>query len=969
MADVLKLVIVEDRGGAAELILAELRRAGFDPRSKRVSTGSAYRAALDPGLDVILVDAQASQLGPAAALEGLRTAGLDVPLIVVGHRRGAAEAKWIAEGAADCVARSGLGRLGRAVGAVRERKALRELQESEERTRLILANALDAVITIDIEGRVIGWSGQAEQLFGWQAAEILHRRLSETIIPSAYREAHERGLAHFRTTGEGPALNRRIELSALRRDGTEFPVELAITPVRLKGATVFSAFLRDITERKRADEARQQSEARFRLLFASNPLPMWVYDTTTLRFLEVNEAAVSHYGYSRDEFLSMRITDIRPPEDVPRFHEVLTGLRTQPDDAIRRHVGMWRHRLKDGRIRNVDITSHFLDFAGQRAALVVALDVTELKQAEAALAKANERLKILHDIDRAIIAAEEPAAIAEAVLWPLRDLLDVPRAIVNLFDWAAGEIEWLAAVGRRRLRVGPGVRYPLALAGDLDALRRGEPQIVDVDSLPPSAETDGLLASGVHVYMVVPMIAAGELIGSISFGGAVGQFSPEQISIAQEVAAQLAIALTQARLHDQVKRQAEELEQRVRERTHQLEGANERLEQEIAERRRAEADADRANRAKSEFLSRMSHELRTPLNAILGFAQILEMSLEKPKEQECLTQILKGGRHLLSLVNEVLDIAGIEAGRLNMSPEAVEVGQVIGEALELGRPLAAARRIAFQIDGAHLQVEHVMADKQRLKQVLLNLVANAIKYNRIAGTVTVSCSEVPPDRLRISVADTGPGIPHAMQARLFRPFERLGTPELGDTEGTGLGLALSKGLVELMGGRIGVESAIGEGSTFWVELPRTIGPVARHARDGQAGAESTVTSTGTVLCIEDNASNIRLLERVIERRPGVKVLSAMQGRLGLELARQHHPDVILLDLHLPDVPGQDVLREIQGDAALRRIPVIIASADATQGQTERLLAAGARAYLTKPLDVRLLLGLLDKLLGEAKEDR
>jgi PAS domain S-box-containing protein len=969
VAEPLQVLIVEDSDRDAAVLVAELRRADFDPASERVWTEAAYRAALNPQLDIVLVDAQASPFGPSRALDALRTAGLGIPLIVVSATPRAGEAaQWIEQGAADCVARSALGRLGRAVSAARERKALRELQESEERTRLILDNALDAVITIDIEGRVIGWSPQAERLFGWQATEILHRRLSETIIPPAYRDAHEHGLARFRAAGEGPALNRRIELSALRRDGTLFPVELAITPVRLKGATVFSAFLRDITERKRAEEMRQHSEARFRLLFASNPLPMWVYDTTTLNFLEVNEAAIGHYGYSRDEFLSMRVTDIRPPEDVPRFNDFLAEIRTQPDTAVRQHVGLWRHRLKDGRIRNVDIASHFIDFAGQRASLVVAIDVTELKQAEAALAKASERLRILHGIDRAIIAAEEPAAIAKAVLPPLRELLDVPRAIVNLFDWAAGEVEWLAAVGRRRLRVGPGVRYPLALAGDLEALRRGEPQVIDVDSLPPSPETEGLLTSGVHVYMVVPMIAGGQLIGSISFGGARGQFAPEQISIAQEVAAQLAIALAQARLHEQVKRQAEELEQRVRERTLELKAANGQLEQEIAERRRAEADADRANRAKSEFLSRMSHELRTPLNAILGFAQILEMSLEKPREQECLTQILKGGRHLLSLVNEVLDIAGIEAGRVKISPEAVELGQVIGEVLELGRPLAAPRRIEFQIDGAQLQVQHVLADKQRLKQVLLNLVANAIKYNRIAGTVTVSCREVPSDRLRISVSDTGPGIPHTMQARLFRAFERLGVPESEEIEGTGLGLALSKGLVELMGGSIGVHSVVGEGSTFWVELPRTLGPVERQARTGGAPAgEPTSTHTGTVLYIEDNLSNIRLLEHVMERRPGVKLLSALQGRLGLELARQHHPDVILLDLHLPDVSGEDVLRELRGDSGLRRIPVIVVSADATQRQIERLLAAGARSYLTKPLDVRLMLGLLDKILDGSAE--
>src|SRR5216117_1909632 len=288
MTDSLRVLVVEDRDADAELLLAELRRAGFLATWTRVDTEAAYLAALDSRPDVILADRRLARFDASRALHHLRAAGLDIPLIVVSDTVAGTPqaAALIEQGAADYVPKDGLGRLVRAVSAARESQALLELRESEERTRLILANALDAVVTIDIDGRIIAWSGQAEKLFGWSAADVLHRRLSETIIPAAYREAHERGLARFRETGEGPVLNRRIELSAVRRDGTEFPV-------RLKGSTVFSAFLRDITDQKRADEARRQSEASFRLLFASNPLPMWVYDTATLQFLEVNDAAVS----------------------------------------------------------------------------------------------------------------------------------------------------------------------------------------------------------------------------------------------------------------------------------------------------------------------------------------------------------------------------------------------------------------------------------------------------------------------------------------------------------------------------------------------------------------------------------------------------------------------------------------------------------------------------------------------------
>ncbi|MGH7265223.1 MAG: PAS domain S-box protein [Candidatus Rokuibacteriota bacterium] len=433
----------------------------------------------------------------------------------------------------------------------------------------------------------------------------------------------------------------------------------------------------------RADAARGESEASFRLLFAGNPLPMWVYDVTTLAFLEVNDAAVAHYGYSRAEFLHMRVSDIRPPADVPRFGDAVVGPAERPDEAVRPRGVPRRHRLKDGRVRDVDVVSHAMDFAGRRAAVVVAIDVTELKQAQDALAKYAERLNILHEVDRAIIVADPPVAIAEAVLRRLRDLLGVPRAIVNVFDFATGEAEWLAAAGRRRLHLGPGVRFPLALMGDVAALRRGQLQVVDVAALPPGPERDSLLASGVRVYMVVPMIAGGELIGGLSFGGAPGEFPPEQISIAQEAAAQLAIAIAQARLHERVKRQADELEQRVQERTRELRAADERLEREIGERRWAQEEADRAARAMGERLAALSHALRTPLDAVTGLAERLhdaKAGAVSPEQKEVLGDILGRCRRLLRLAGDVGDLANVESGTLDRRPAPVDLHRPADEA-------------------------------------------------------------------------------------------------------------------------------------------------------------------------------------------------------------------------------------------------------------------------------------------------
>jgi PAS domain S-box-containing protein len=698
----------------------------------------------------------------------------------------------------------------------------------------------------------------------------------------------------------------------------------------------------------------------FRLMFESNPLPMYVYDAATLFFLEVNTVAVERYGYTREEFLRMKITDIRPPEEVPRLREALETFAGAAGAAVRRHTQTWKHRMKDGRVRDVDVASSPIEFAGRRAALVVATDVTELKQAQDALGKYARRLDILHEIDRAVIAAEAPVAIAEAALRRLRDLLDVPRAIVNLFDLEAGEVEWLAAVGRRRVHRGPGVRFSLRLMGDVQALRRGELQVIDVDALSRGPEVEALLGSGVHVYMVVPMIAGGELIGGLSFGGAPGQFPAEHISIAQEVATQLAIAITQARLHERVKRQAEELEARVQERTVELTAANEQLQQQIAERWRAEAEADRANRAKSDFLSRMSHELRTPLNGIIGFAQLLELDAKSPDERESVEHILKGGRHLLALINEVLDLARIEAGKLSISLEPVSVSDVVCSALDLVRPQAAVRGV--RLPATMTSDRYVTADRQRLQQVLLNLLSNAVKYNREHGEVAVSCEESPAGRVRLIVSDTGAGIPSEMLDRLFTPFDRLGAEQTG-IDGTGLGLALSKRLVEAMGGVIQVQSGA-RGTAFTIELEASAA-LAGAAVPAEAATDHDASrAQGTVLYIEDNIANLRLLERIIRRRPAITLLSAMQGSHGLELAQAHRPHVIILDLHLPDMPGEDVLARLRDDARTRGIPVVILSADATPGQVTRLRAQGARAYLTKPLDLNELLALLDEILSE-----
>ncbi len=358
----------------------------------------------------------------------------------------------------------------------------------------------------------------------------------------------------------------------------------------------------------------------------------------------------------------------------------------------------------------------------------------------------------------------------------------------------------------------------------------------------------------------------------------------------------------------------------------------------------------------------MSHELRTPLNVILGFGQLLEMDRLTAPQRESTDQIIKGGRHLLALINEVLDIARIESGAAGiLSPEEVDVVGVIEEVLGMIQPLV--RQANLRLIQPRPVTCHwiVHADLQRLKQVLLNLLSNAIKYNRKGGTIEISCAEVPDAMLRINVTDTGPGIPDDKIHRLFVPFDRLEAEQKG-VEGTGLGLTLTKALIEAMRGKMGVESTVGIGSTFWIELPRID---RAHSIIALASLPEIKPGTaGSVLYIEDNPANFRLVERILELRPGVRLLSAIQGQLGIDLALEHRPDLIFLDIHLPDIAGDEVLRRLREDSRTRDIPVIVLSADATSRQVERLTAAGANHYLVKPVQVQEFLQLLDETLSK-----
>jgi PAS domain S-box-containing protein len=376
----------------------------------------------------------------------------------------------------------------------------------------------------------------------------------------------------------------------------------------------------------------------------------------------------------------------------------------------------------------------------------------------------------------------------------------------------------------------------------------------------------------------------------------------------------------------------------------------------------ARAEAERANAAKTEFLSRMSHELRTPMNAILGFSQLLDMDELSDNQHASVRQIIRGGRHLLDLINEVLDISRIDSGQLALSPEPVLVSDVMGEVMDLVVPLVTARNLTVLAPMGDVCHEHVLADRQRFKEVLVNLVSNAIKYNRNDGEIRLTCATRPNGEFAITISDTGIGIGAEELGRLFTPFDRLGQESTGE-EGTGVGLALSQRLVYLMGGSIEVESTAGVGSSFTVLLPLADVAELLPAQQGSMATAAAIetaavpgrTSELTIVYVEDNLANVRLMEQLALRCQGVTLIHATQGRLGLELVSSSRPGLILLDLHLPDMSGEEVLRRLQAEATTKDIPTVVVSADASPGQIQRILEMGAAGYLTKPFDVEELL--------------
>lgn len=795
-----------------------------------------------------------------------------------------------------------------------ERQAAAQLRASESRWRGLFEAKMIGQFIADEFGTISEANDAFLELVGYERWDLPLRW--DLLTPLEFAAADQALIAALKN-GESPP---PYEKAFIAKSGERIPVLLGASRMADSPNEGY-CFVLDLRAQKEAGEALRTSEARLK-----------------------EAQHIAHVGYFTAEGSdhaidwsdeAYRIFGYKPHEVVPTLALILE--RTHPNDRERLTHAIHKSEATGKPLR---ITHRIVRPSGEIRWVDVRIDAADER-------RENRFLGIIHDVTDRQIAAQQ---ISEAetrwrvVIEQLAEGIVIADAAGTLTHWNQAALELHGFHG------GDNWNHFFPEFAEIFELATLEGRVLSRDEWPLSRILKGEI---IRNYPIRIRRRDSDWKRIFSCGGALVRDAENRPLLAfvtitdetERLSAEAELKLA----HDQ-------LELRVLERTRDLENAH--REAEMARR-----DAERANQAKSEFLSRMSHELRTPMNSILGFAQILDMAATNARDKDRLGHILSAGNHLLQLIDEVLDLTRVESGRLPVSPEPVQAAVSLSRALDLVRPLARRSPLNLLLKSPRLCQRWVLADPQRLSQVLLNLLSNAIKYNRPHGEVEIGCKPADtPGRIRIWVRDAGRGISAEDLSKLFVPFQRL-VAQHDAIEGTGLGLALSRHLVEAMGGTIGVESEVGSGSTFWIELPEAQEPEYEPDTSDEFQALAPVNRVCNIVCIEDNLANLQVLEDVLEDFPNLHLITAMQGRLGLELAQQHNPSLILLDMNLPDINGDEVLRQLKSVPETANIPVVIVSADATPNQIRRLKEAGAQEYLTKPIDVRQLMAVIHGILG------
>lgn len=794
-----------------------------------------------------------------------------------------------------------------------------------ERTRAatVVAHAGEGIVTVDGDGRVASFNPAAEAMFGLSDAEARGRAWTDLVPPPDRRVPEGCAVLLPRAGEDGRPV--RVETEALRADGTAFAVELTASPLGPEPGAALACLVRDASERKAAEGALRESRAMLRLVLDAIPVRVFWKDLDSV-YLGCNGSCARDAGLENPARI-VGLTDfdlgwreLAEPYRADDREVITTGVpKIHYEEHLVRPDGttMW---VQTSKVPLTDSRGNVVGVMGCYA------DITERKRTEEALERTlaeledrvRERTADLESANLRLTREVRQRRAMETRLRLFRGLLDGSNDGLFVVDAASGRLLDLNRAARtslgygRRALLGKAVWDIEATVPDLAAWRE---RVADLES---GASTVG---EGLHRR-------------------ADGSTFPVEVNAAL-------IRVDGARYIVAV----------VRDITARKEAETALL--------AAKEEAERASRAKSDFLSRISHELRTPMNAILGFAQLLQGSVAEPlgpEHRRFTGEILGAGNHLLTLVNEILDLTRIEAGMLDLEITSVSLPAAVAEAAGFLAPMALERRVT--VTPGESGPFWVLADAMRLREVLLNLISNAIKYNREEGRVTVTCRAVPGRRVAVEVADTGPGIPPEQRERLFEPFDRLGM-ETSGVEGTGIGLAITRQLAAAMDGTVEMESTPGSGSRFTLILPT--GPARAEAAEPErarpAPPERTDPGPRTVLYIEDNPTNMTLVQEIFRARPDMVLLSATRGHTGLDAAREAVPDLILLDVNLPDMDGFEVLQALRDQDATREIPVVGVSANSFAEDVTRARQAGFTDYVTKPFNVGAFLAAVDGALA------
>jgi len=800
------------------------------------------------------------------------------------------------------------------------------LLDSEEKLAVTLNSIGDAVIATDAKARVTVLNPVAEQLTGWTQAEarslpvdeIFHIINQETRQPST--------IPIMETLAHGTIQGLANHTVLIARDGSECAIADSCAPIRDRDNQVIGAVLvfRDVTGDYAAQQALRDSAALIQTILNTVVDGIITLHARGGIVETVNPAAERMFGYTATELIGQHFSMLIPELDRDqRNGNGSLEYYSASDEA--RAIGLGREvvgRRKDGGMFPMEMAVSEMWLAGQRYFTGILRDITARKQAEEALLKAGA-------LQNAIFNSANFSSIATDA-----------KGVIQIFNVGAERMLGYAAAD---------------VMNKITPADISDPQEVIDRAKTLSAELSTPITPGFEA-LVFKASRGIEDIYELTYIRKDGSRFPAVVSVTALRDAQNAIIGYLLIGTDNTARKQADAERAL---------LYEALQDKIVELEGARSVAEKANLAKSDFLSSMSHELRTPLNAILGFAQLLEAGKPPPTAAQMvrLHEIIKAGWYLLELINEILDLALIESGKLSLSREPVSLIDVMLECQAMMEPQAQQRNIKLTFNPFD-NIGFVYADRTRVKQVLINLLSNAIKYNREHGTIEVKCTLSTPERIRINIKDSGAGLPPEKLTQLFQPFNRLGQ-ENGAEEGTGIGLVVTKQLVELMGGTIGVESTVGVGSEFWIELARDVIPRLTAGNTMPAELTPQAQENGalrTLLYVEDNPANLMLVEQIIEGRPHIRMLSAHNGNLGIALARTHLPDVILMDINLPGISGFQALKMLREDPETALIPVLAISANAMPRDIEKGLEAGFFRYLTKPIKVNEFMAALDDAL-------